>query len=125
MSYIGTQTMDSVDSANQAKEMVALQTEAVDRVTAVFRGMQQHMSALVEGLRDISAGTGRADGERGDAVMAVKNISHIIEETAGSAKTVREVADKLLENVENLNRTADTLGENMDSLKAEISVFRV
>ena len=125
VSYIGTQTMDSVDSANQAKEMVALQTEAVDRVTAVFRGMQQHMSALVEGLRDISAGTGRADGERGDAVMAVKNISHIIEETAGSAKTVREVADKLLENVENLNRTADTLGENMDSLKAEISVFRV
>ena len=45
--------------------------------------------------------------------------------TAGSAETVSDVADKLLENVENLSRTADLLGENMDSLKAEISVFKV
>lgn len=125
VTYISAQTMDSVDSANQAKEMVALQTQAVNKVTVVFREMQQHMNELVDGLREIAEGTKRADSERSDAVIAVKNISGIIEETAGGAETVREVADKLLENVENLNKTADILGENMDSLKAEISVFKV
>ncbi len=125
VTYISAQTMDSVDSANQAKEMVALQTEAVDKVTLVFGKMQQRMNELVEGLREIAEGTERADNERSDAVMAVKNISNIIEDTAGSAETVRDVADRLLENVENLSKTADTLGENMDSLKAEISVFKV
>ncbi len=125
VTYISAQTMDSVDSANQARGMVALQTQAVNHVTTVFREMQQHMIELVGGLREITEGTQRADSERSDAVMAVKNISDIIEETAGSAETVRDVADRLLENVENLNKTADVLGENMDSLKAEISVFKV
>ncbi|MDE6517349.1 MAG: methyl-accepting chemotaxis protein, partial [Acetatifactor sp.] len=78
VTYIGAQTMDSVDSANQAKEMVALQTEAVDKVTLVFGKMQQRMNELVEGLREIAEGTERADNERSDAVMAVKNISNII-----------------------------------------------
>lgn len=123
--YIGAQTMDSVDSANQAKEMVALQTQAVNKVTLVFREMQQRMNELVDGLKEIVEGTQRADNERSDAVMAVKNISDIIEATAGSAETVKDVADRLLENVENLSKTADMLGENMDSLKAEISVFKV
>lgn len=123
--YIGTQTMDSVDSANQARQMVALQTEAVHKATHVFGEMQQHMNELVQGLKEIAEGTQRADNERSNAVTAVKNISDIIEETAGSAETVSDVADKLLENVENLSRTADLLGENMDSLKAEISVFKV
>lgn len=123
--YIGEQTMDSVDSANQAKEMVALQTQVVNKVTVVFHEMRQRMNELVDGLRQIAEGTERADSERSDAVMAVKNISDIIEETAGSAETVRDVADRLLENVEKLSKTAATLGENMDSLKAEISVFKI
>lgn len=125
VTYISVQTINSVDSANQAKDMVALQAEAVDKVILVFGGMQKRMNELVDGLREIAEGTQRADSERSDAVMAVRNISNIIEETAGSAETVKDVADKLLENVENLSKTADMLGENMDSLKAEISVFKV
>lgn len=125
VTYISAQTINSVESANQAKEMVALQAEAVDKVILVFGEMQKRMNELVDGLREIAEGTQRADSERSDAVMAVRNISNIIEETAGSAETVKDVADKLLENVENLSKTADMLGENMDSLKAEISVFKV
>ena len=50
-------------------------------------------------------------------------ISDIIEETAISAEKVKEVAVKLLENVDKLNNTSDTLGENMEDLKAEIEEF--
>jgi len=123
--FISEQTMDSVENANRAKEMVALQTQAVEQVVVVFDKMHERMGVLVDGLRRIADGTERADKERSDAVGAVRNISDIIGETAGSAETVKGVADKLLENVENLNVTAEMLGENMDSLKAEISVFKV
>ena len=122
---ISTQTIDSVNSANQAQSIAMQQAKAVEEVVTVFGGMQQQMSLLIEGLKGIMESTRRADGERNDAVQAVKNISGIIEETANGAEVVREIADQLLKNVEELDRTADTLGNNMKELKGEISVFKI
>ena len=122
---INAQTVNSVDSANQARSMVELQSEAVEEVVTVFTEMHERMYQLVEGLNEISTSIGRADAERGHTVDAVKNISDIIEETASSAKKVDEIADRLLENVEKLHHTADVLGDNMDGLKSEISVFKI
>ena len=122
---ISTQTIDSVNSANQAQSIAMQQAKAVEEVVKVFGGMQQQMSLLIEGLKGIMESTRRADGERNDAVQAVKNISGIIEETANGAEVVREIADQLLKNVEELDRTADTLGNNMKELKGEISVFKI
>ena len=123
--HISAQTQNSVESANQARSMVDLQTEAVEEVVSVFRDMQLRMGELVEGLKNIVVSTEKADSERSDAAASVKNISDIIEETAESAEVVSEVAAKLLKNVERLNRTADVLGENMGELKSEISVFKI
>lgn len=122
---ITAQTQNSVESASQAKAMVELQTKAVEEVIAVFREMQARMGQLIEGLKDIVESTEKADGERSAAVVAVKNISDIIEETAGSAETVNDVASKLLEHVEKLSSTASVLDENMEGLKNEISVFKI
>nr|MBP8068804.1 hypothetical protein [Acetatifactor sp.] len=118
---ITAQTQNSVESASQAKAMVELQTKAVEEVIAVFREMQERMGQLIEGLKDIVVSTEKADGERSAAVAAVKNISDIIEETAGSAETVNDVANKLLNHVEKLSTTASVLDENMEGLKNEIS----
>ena len=122
---ITAQTQNSVESASQAKAMVELQTKAVEEVIAVFREMQERMGQLIEGLKDIVVSTEKADGERSAAVAAVKNISEIIEETAGSAETVNDVANKLLNHVEKLSTTASVLDENMEGLKNEISVFKI
>ena len=122
---ITAQTQNSVDSASQAQAMVELQTKAVEEVIAVFREMQARMGQLIEGLKDIITSTEKADGERSAAVAAVKNISDIIEETAGSAETVNDVANKLLAHVEQLSSTASVLDENMEGLKNEISVFKI
>ena len=122
---ITAQTQNSVESASQAKAMVELQTKAVEEVIAVFREMQERMGQLIEGLKDIGVSTEKADGERSAAVAAVKNISDIIEETAGSAETVNDVANKLLNHVEKLSTTASVLDENMEGLKNEISVFKI
>ena len=122
---ITAQPQNSVESASQAKAMVELQTKAVEEVIAVFREMQERMGQLIEGLKDIVVSTEKADGERSAAVAAVKNISDIIEETAGSAETVNDVANKLLNHVEKLSTTASVLDENMEGLKNEISVFKI
>ena len=122
---ITAQTQNSVESASQAKAMVELQTKAVEEVIAVFREMQERMGQLIEGLKDIVVSTEKADGERSAAVAAVKNISDIIEETAGSAETVNDVANKLLNHVEKLSTTASVLDENMEGLKNVISVFKI
>ena len=122
---ITAQTQNSVESASQAKAMVELQTKAVEEVIAVFREMQERMGQLIEGLKDIVVSTEKADGERSAAVAAVENSSDTIEETAGSAETVNDVANKLLNHVEKLSTTASVLDENMEGLKNEISVFKI
>lgn len=122
--HISSQTKNSVDSARQAESMVALQSEAVEEVVVVFREMNQRMTVLVKGLKDIVESMEKADRERNDTLVAVRNISEIIEETASSAEVVNDVASRLMKNVENLNKTADALGGNMNDLKTEISVFK-
>lgn len=122
---ISMQTADSVNHANQAQSIALLQAKAVEAVVSVFGDMQQQMGLLIEGLKGIMESTQKADGERGDAVEAVRNISGIIEETANGAEIVREIADQLLANVEKLNDTAEVLGGNMKELKTEISVFKI
>lgn len=119
------QTGATVQTANQAREMVSLQTEAVTEVINVFENMKKQMDILVEGLGVISECIEAADDKRTESVDAVQNISAIIEETTANAVSVNSIADKLMESVDNLNQTADSLGSNMDELKNEISVFKI
>lgn len=123
--HISTQTMNSVASAKKAQNMVALQTQAVEQAVEIFQEMQDRMTQLVNGLKEMVVAIDRAGQERKDAVAAVKDISGIIEETAQNAETVNDVARKLLHKVENLNKTSESLSENMVGLKSEISVFKI
>ncbi len=125
VSHIMGQTESSVQNAQQAQKMVDLQTEAVEQVIQVFGDMRKQMNTLAGGLKEIVTSMEKADAERSDTVQGVQNISNIIEETADRAEKVKDIAGRLLANVENLNRTADVLGDNMQELKSEISVFKI
>ena len=125
VSHIMQQTINSVEQADHAKSMVALQGEAVENVVNVFGSMHQKLRQLVDGLKEIVTSIERADEERSDTMQAVLNISNIIDDTASRAETVNEIAGQLLANVKDLNVTADVLGENMDELKSEIDAFKI
>ena len=124
VTHITDQTVNSVENAKQARDMVALQTEAVQEVVGVFDDMNQCMQKLFDALKEILSSTEQADKEREDTLAAVKNISDIIAETAEGTKLVQSVAAKLQENVDTMNQTAQSLGDNMNDLKSEISVFK-
>lgn len=125
VSHIMMQTINSVEQADHARSMVALQGESVEHVVSVFGSMQQKLYQLVDGLKEIGTSIEKADEERSDTMQAVMNISNIIEDTANRAEIVNEIAEQLLTNVKNLNETADVLGENMDELKSEIDAFKI
>ncbi len=122
--HISTRTMDSVQSAKQAEDMVALQGDAVQEVIQVFADMRDRMQELVGGLQEIVASTEQADKERAETLAAVQNISQIIAETAGNAEIVSQTSEKLMKSVDNLSHTAGALGNNMNELKTEIAIFK-
>ena len=122
--HISTRTMDSVQSAKQAEDMVALQGDAVQEVIQVFADMRDRMQELVGGLQEIVASTEQADKERAETLAAVQNISQIIAETAGNAEIVSQTSEKLMKSVDNLSHTASALGNNMNELKTEIAIFK-
>ncbi len=122
--HISIRTMDSVQSAKQAEDMVALQGDAVQEVIQVFADMRDRMQELVGGLQEIVASTEQADKERAETLAAVQNISQIIAETAGNAEIVSQTSEKLMKSVDNLSHTAGALGNNMNELKTEIAIFK-
>ena len=122
---ISAQTMTSVQSAKDAESMVSLQAEAVDEVIQVFQDMNSQMSELFKNLKEIASNTESADKERNETLDAVENISAIIQETASGSQLVHEMATQLLTSVEKLSQTANALDENMNSVKTEISAFKV
>jgi len=121
---ITKQTESTMEDAKQAEEKVTAQSVVVEKVVSIFQDMNAQMEELVGGLNAIVESTGKADVERKYALDSVKNISDIIEESAGSVRDVNGVTEKLLQNVDNLNKVSDTLNINMEDLKAEISAFK-
>lgn len=121
---ITVQTAVSVDNAKQAKEMVELQTQAVEEVQVSFRGMQKDMEQVVQRMQGISQNAEKADSEREAALQAIHNISAVIEETASASAIVNETAEKLLSHATALRTTAVILDENMDGLNADIHMFK-
>ena len=72
VAHISDQTVNSVENAKQARDMVALQTEAVQEVVGVFDDMNQCMQKLFDGLKEIVSSTEQADKEREDTLAAVR-----------------------------------------------------
>ncbi|MBQ9927876.1 MAG: methyl-accepting chemotaxis protein [Lachnospiraceae bacterium] len=125
VTQINERTLDTVNNAKHAEEMVASQTEVVEKVVAVFKEMSRHMQDLVVGLNAIVNSTEKADTERKDTLDSVQNISGVIEENVENVRAMNKITEKLHENVENLNHISEILNQNMEGLKGEISVFKV
>lgn len=121
---IREQTKVSVDDARSAKQMVELQTTAVEEIRAALAGMQKYMAEVIAKMTEITLNTRQADAERCATLQAIENISAIIEETAAAAAVVNETADKLLVHAGNLNGSAVVLDTNMKNLETEISRFK-
>lgn len=122
---ISKYTEQTVEDAGYAQNIVQIQEDAVGQVIRVFGGMSGQITELLAELRNIAVETEAADQERNDTIEAVESISAIIEETASSTMQVHDMAEHLLQSVDQLNQTSDGLSDNMQGLKKEIAAFKV
>lgn len=124
VSHISIQANDSVESAREAEETVAIQTRMVDEIIKIFGQMSKQMEELVMGLKKIVETTEMVNGESKETFASIQNITTLIEENSESADMVAGIFDKLLEDIDHLDSVSDVLNDNMQELKKEMSLFR-
>ncbi|MCQ2080564.1 MAG: methyl-accepting chemotaxis protein [Lachnospiraceae bacterium] len=125
VSKINVKTTASVDSALNAKNMMATQVDAVKDVIDVFNDINVQLKKIFSELKNITEFAKTADTARNETISAVENISIIIDDTASQSKTVKEIADQLQTSVDKLNEVENTLSKSMGGLKEELTAFRV
>lgn len=124
VSHISIQANDSVESAKEAEETVAIQTQMVDEVIRIFAQMSDQMEELVTGLKKIVETTDKVNGESRETFDSIQNITTLIEENSESTDMVADIFDKLMEDIDHLDSVSNVLNDNMQELKKEMSLFR-
>uniref|UniRef100_UPI004057C4CB methyl-accepting chemotaxis protein n=1 Tax=Acetatifactor sp. TaxID=1872090 RepID=UPI004057C4CB len=119
------QTDISVEDARGAKQMVVLQTKAVEEIRVAFTAMQKHMAEVIEQMREITVNTELADSERGATLQSIESISAVIEETVAAVTVLNESAGSLLSHAGVLKDGADILDGSMRDLETEIGQFKI
>lgn len=122
---IAEKTEVTVRTANSARDIVREESEFVDKVSDLFNEMNRQMQTLFENLKMVEQSADATSVDREATLEAVQSISAIIEQTSASATMMRDMSDKLHENVEKLSQTAGTLDEDMNGLKREITAFKI
>lgn len=125
VSKINEKTTASVDSAINAKDMMATQVDAVKDVIEVFDEINAELKRIFVELKNITEFAKTADAARNETINAVENISSIIDNTASESKMVKETANQLQSSVDKLNEVENTLSQSMGGLKEELTAFRV
>lgn len=122
---IASKTQVTVSTADSAREIVKEESVIVDKVSDLFSEMNDQILTLFDNLKLIAENAEATSVDRTATLDAVESISAIIEQTSASSQIVRDMAEKLHENVERLSQTAGTLDEDMNDLKNEITAFKI
>lgn len=122
---IQKQTVDTVEVAKQAEQIVSSQEEALKNTIDVFHDIDNHVSGLADNLSKISEGINDMDVAKRDTLAAIESISAVAEETASSATEVNNAASRQLEAVEKLNNESEGLITHSEDLVEAINKFTI
>ncbi len=122
---IQKQTVDTVEVAKQAEQIVSSQEEALKNTIDVFHDIDNHVSGLADNLSNISEGINDMDVAKRDTLAAIESISAVAEETASSATEVNNAASRQLEAVEKLNNESEGLITHSEDLVEAINKFTI
>lgn len=125
ISNIQSQTRVTVETVEEAQNVVQLQETALETTVRAFDDINRHVTDLNENLENIIEGIMSIEGVKADTLYAIQSISSASEEVAATMTDLRETSTRQLEAVELLNKTAEALGNNADELEQSVSIFRV
>lgn len=125
ISNIQNQTEVTVNTVENAQEIVELQEKALETTVTAFDDINRHVEDLNNNLESIISGIVGIEGVKEDTLYAIQNISAASEEVAATMTDLANTSNRQLGAVETLNATATKLGKNAAELEEVIRVFKV
>lgn len=118
-------TKETVDIAEEAKNIVETQTSALEKTINVFNDINDHVKKLVLSMNNISEGIKNIENAKKDTLLAIESISAVSEESAASSEEVSATAANQINSVEQLNKAAQELKYNAEELEKAIQIFKI
>ena len=122
---IKKQTEGTVQTVEQAENIVASQSVALNHTIALFRNIDDNVEEMTERLEHISEGVDRIGQAQTVTVDAISSISAISEQTSAASEEVQNMVDLQLTAVENLTGASSVLNEKAKELQDALSAFRI
>lgn len=122
---ISRYTMEAVDAAGSARQIVDQQTDTVVKTQQMFEQMSEHTGRLLAKLNTIGEDVRQADEGRKVTMAAIDEISAVSVETAAASGVVNKTTQGQLDVTERLRVAADGLNRDMKELTEALSVFKL
>jgi len=127
LSKMSVMTDKTTQSAEETRNIVAAQGEALNETIAVFGTIEEKVEKLVAGLQVVVDGMAQINADKDDIQTSVMNISMEAETAAASTQEVTSSLDeqvgvmaKLAENMEYLKKETAVLEESINRFKIEV-----
>jgi methyl-accepting chemotaxis protein len=122
---IQADTINAVETAHKAEDVLKLQEGAVINTTGSFRDINESVEKLLVFLEHITENVNNIEESRVSTLAAIENISAVLEETAASTNSVNQNSIDQLVSIESLNESAGKLNANADNLVLEVQKFQI
>lgn len=119
------QTMDTVNTAKNAENIVGAQAEIVKKTISTFQSMNTEVGKLAENLQKINVSISGIDEDRKGTLSAIENISTVSEETAASASVVNTSIQSQVELADELQKASKELEVRSNELEEAVNVFKI
>jgi methyl-accepting chemotaxis protein len=122
---IAVKTMDTVETAKHAENIVASQTTSLNKTVQVFDSINSHVNDLANNLNNIANGIKKIENAKNDTMDAIQNISAVSEETAASSEEVSATAINQIDAVERMRLASVELANDARILEEAIKAFKI
>ncbi|HEX2945336.1 MAG TPA: methyl-accepting chemotaxis protein [Clostridia bacterium] len=122
---IDIQNKETVGTAERAEDIVASQTEALDKTVSVFKNISSHVNNLASNLDDIIKRLKTIETAKDDTLSAIQSISAVTGQTSASSQEVNATTQNQVDSVERLREAAILLNQDAKKLEDAISIFKI
>lgn len=122
---ISTQNKETIATAEEAKNIVASQTDALNNTIAVFNDISNHVNDLAENFKGILIRLETVEEVKDGTLSSIQNISSVTEETAAASEEMSATAQLQSEAVEQLRESAVVLENDAQKLEEAIKIFKI
>ena len=122
---VDIQNKETVNTAQQAENIVASQTESLAKTVSVFDNINSHVNDLASNLSDILKRLKAIEIVKNETLNAIQNISAVTEQTAASSQEVNATAQNQIDSVERLREAAIILESDAKKLQDAIKIFKI